>query len=313
MDWFRFYSSATNDLKLKRIAARTGQTFPHVLGVWTVVLSMASDSPIRGALLLTGNIPVTFDDVSIVTGCNVSETLQLFHESGMIHQIDGIWCVEAWDRRQFASDTSAERVRAYRDRVKSQQNGLGNDDVTLHDRDSNVTVTPPEYRVQSTDNREGAKSKKRERAPKAPPPPEIDMIRSLTGRYPDKALWPQIVAAISGKSDDVIRDAYTAWVGRGFNPTNYAWALEWVPNGIPPKPGKGKAPTVPNGLPAPEMLWGVVQAEIDRVHYSGTPNLPVPILSAIEAVGGWYTVCKCDPAGPIPARLRDAYRSAIGG
>lgn len=59
------------------------------------------------------------------------------------------------------------------------------------------------------------------------------------------------------------------------------------------------------------MVWGTVQAEIDRVHYFGTPDLPQPIMAAIEAVGGWYTVSRCDPAGAIPSRLRDAYRSAL--
>lgn len=150
--------------------------------------------------------------------------------------------------------------------------------------------------------------------PKAPPPAEIALVRSITNRYPDKALWEQIVSAVSGKSAEDIRACYTAWVARGFNPTNYAWLLEWVPNGIPTLPGRNgrNGHAIPAGLPAPEMVWGTVQAEIDRVHYFGTPNLPQPIMAAIEAVGGWYAVCKCDPGGSIPARLRDAYRSAIG-
>lgn len=157
-------------------------------------------------------------------------------------------------------------------------------------------------------------SNKKAGVPKAPPPAEIALIRSITNRYPDKALWEQIVSAVSGKSAEDIRACYTAWVARGFNPTNYAWLLEWVPNGIPTLPGRNgrNGHAIPAGLPAPEMVWGTVQAEIDRVHYFGTPNLPQPIMAAIEAVGGWYAVCKCDPGGSIPARLRDAYRSAIG-
>lgn len=158
-----------------------------------------------------------------------------------------------------------------------------------------------------------AKAKTTVRAPKVPPPAEIELIRSITNRYPDKALWDQLVVSLSGKNPETVKAAYTAWIARGFRPTNYAWALEWVPNGIPAAPGRnvpnGRA--TPNGLPSPEMVWGIVQAEIDRVHYSGTPNLPAPILAAVEAVGGWYAVCKSDPAGAIPARLRDAYRAAL--
>ena len=149
--------------------------------------------------------------------------------------------------------------------------------------------------------------------PKAPPPAEIALVRTITNRYPDKALWEQIISAVSGKSAEDIRACYTAWVARGFNPTNYAWLLEWVPNGIPALPGRNgrNGHAIPSGLPAPEMVWGTVQAEIDRVHYFGTPNLPQPIMAAVEAVGGWYAVSRCDPAGAIPSRLRDAYRSAL--
>lgn len=170
-----------------------------------------------------------------------------------------------------------------------------------------VEIAPQAARAQE--------SSKKARTTKAPPPAEIALVRSITSRYPDKTLWEPIVAAVSGKSADDIRAAYTAWVSRGFKPTNYAWLLEWVPNGIPAAPGRStvrNGHAIPNGLPQPEMVWGVVQQEIDRVHYFGTPNLPQPIMSAVEAVGGWYAVCKCDPGGSIPARLRDAYRSAIG-
>ena len=153
------------------------------------------------------------------------------------------------------------------------------------------------------------------KSPKTPPPPEIETIRAITGRYPDKVLWPQIVATVSssGKDSEYIGSLYTTWRSRGYSPTNYAWLLEWLPNGIPTTNGKGKAAKLPSGLPAPEHLWGVVQAEIDRVHSYGTPALPDQIMTAIQAVGGWYLVCKCDPEGNIPARLRDAYRSVING
>ena len=330
MDWFRFYSDAINDRKFRRIAYETQQPVATVLGIWVIVLSIASESPVRGALLI-GPLPVNENDISMAAGCNVSETFQKFCETGLVTQVDGIWCVSAWDKRQYASDVSSDRVKAYRERVKSGQNGQNPPDVTPVKRYSNVTVTPSDTDTDTdTDNKESVAysveviapqaarptktSNKKVRAPKAPPPAEIALVRTITNRYPDKALWDQIITAVSGKTETDIRAAYTTWVARGFNPTNYAWLLEWVPNGIPAAPGRNATRNghAPNGLPAPEMVWGTVQAEIDRVHYFGTPNLPQPIMSAVEAVGGWYAVCKCDPGGSIPARLRDAYRSAIG-
>jgi hypothetical protein len=250
----------------------------------------------------------------------VESIIAALSDKGMIDQ-DDRWA--SWEKRQpEREDSSTERVRRYRE----SRNGTGvtPEDVThgnavkrnaTHGNAPDTdTDTDTEKRGSATVSvKEGGAKAKRERAAKPPPPTEIETIRKVTGRYPDKVLWESIVAAISGKSEDDIRAAYTAWIGRGFNRTNYAWALEWVPNGIPSAPGKAGKATPPNGLPAPEMVWAVVQAEIDRAHYYGTPSLPAPIMAAVEAVGGWYTVAKCDPAGSIPARLRDAYRHQLGG
>lgn len=48
MQWFRFYTEAISDKKLRRIARDNNECMAYVIGVWTIVLSMASDSPIRG-------------------------------------------------------------------------------------------------------------------------------------------------------------------------------------------------------------------------------------------------------------------------
>lgn len=151
MDWFRFYSDAINDRKFRRIAYETQQPVATVLGIWTIVLSIASESPVRGALLI-GPLPANENDISMAAGCNVSETFQLFCETGLVTQVDGVWCVSAWDKRQYVSDASSDRVKAYRERVKSGQNGQNPPDVTLQERYTDVTVTPPEYRIHSTDN-----------------------------------------------------------------------------------------------------------------------------------------------------------------
>lgn len=52
-----------------------------------------------------------------------------------------------WDKRQFRNDTSAERTKAYRERLKQKELILK---ASKCDVTSDVTVTPSEYRVQST-------------------------------------------------------------------------------------------------------------------------------------------------------------------
>ena len=331
MQWFRFYSEAIRDTKLRRIARDVGQPLPYVIGVWATVLSIASESPERGVLLVSKNIPATIDDISDAAGCNVSETFQKLLVTGLVtsHVTEGetVYSVASCEKRQYDTDSSTERVRKWRE---SQKNAQSQADETLQKRFSNAPDTDTDT---DTDTDRGVSSGKErvvappsagaqapapkppKKSPKTPPPPEIETVRAITGRYPDKVLWPQIIATISssGKDSEYIGSLYTTWRSRGYSPTNYAWLLEWLPNGIPTTNGKGKAAKLPSGLPAPEHLWGVVQAEIDRVHSYGTPALPDQIMTAIQAVGGWYLVCKCDPEGNIPARLRDAYRSVING
>ena len=75
----------------------------------------------------------------------------------------------AWDKRQYRSDKSAERVRRYRKRLKEQQ------DIDMK-RYCNVTVTPPETETetetetekeQKKKNIEKKKSQKKDDAPSA--------------------------------------------------------------------------------------------------------------------------------------------------
>jgi len=153
-----------------------------------------------------------------------------------------------------------------------------------------------------------AKTSKAPKPPAEPPPAAIQALREIVGIYPPKETWDTLVAACKGKTKTELQAVYTEFRLR--TPNKHNWT--WVTDGVRSYSGKpnGKA-TTPNGLPSPETLWGTVQAEIDRVHYSGVPELPAQILSAIQAVGGWYNVCHADPDGPLPARLRDAYRSVI--
>jgi len=325
MPWFRFYSEAVRDTKLRRIARKTDRPFAETVGTWAIILSFASESPQRGQLLLSDGNPVDPDDISDVAGCNADETLQLLQSNGMITVTDGIICVSAWNKRQYESDNSTPRVNKFRDKAR-------NVSETLHGRYSNADVTPPDTDTDTdTDSKESSvvksekapliaatppKSKPEAKTPKAPKPPAepppaaIQALREIVGIYPPKATWDTLVAACKGKTKTELQAVYAEFLLRSPNKHNWTWVTEGV-RSYSGKPN-GKA-TTPNGLPSPETLWGTVQAEIDRVHYSGVPELPAPILTAIEAVGGWYTVCKADPSGSIPSRLRDAYRSVIHG
>ena len=325
MPWFRFYSEAVRDTKLRRIARKTDRPFAETIGIWAIILSFASESHQRGQLLLSDGNPVDQDDISDIAGCNADETLQQLQSNGMVTVSDGVICVSAWNKRQYESDNSTPRVNKFRDKAR-------NVSETLHERFSNADVTPPDTDTES--DTEGivasksviappmaapppkskpktAKTPKAPKPPTEPPPPAIVALHEIVGIYPPKETWDLLVNACKGKTKSDLQGVYAEFRLRTPNKHNWSWVTEGVRSYTHSGKPNGKA--TPNGLPSPEMLWGTVQAEIDRVHYSGVPELPALILEAVEAVGGWYTVCKADPSGSIPSRLRDAYRSLIGG
>lgn len=135
MDWFRFYSETIRDGKIRRVARKAGETPLHVIGVWSVLLSIASESQQRGTLLL-GNDPVTVDDIEDVTGCNVSETLQEMIQVGMLAFDGEVYSIPAWGKRQYESDNSTPRVQKHRQHKKQSE--------TLQERFRNAPETETE-------------------------------------------------------------------------------------------------------------------------------------------------------------------------
>jgi len=137
--WFRFYSETLRDRKIEHLARVTGQPKTLLLGVWVTLLSLANDSPIPGALLLTEDIPLAVNDLSMELGMDADTTggiIDALIGLRMLMLEAGVYCITNWEKRQFKSDSSQERVRAYRERKAQSQAGDGNDTVTLH-------VTPP--------------------------------------------------------------------------------------------------------------------------------------------------------------------------
>ncbi len=153
MTWFRTYSEVLSDIKFKRIARLTGQPVATIIGVWTIMLCLASDSPTRGALLFSDGTPVTNEDIADMAGCDVTVTSHVTSQMSLVTTENGVMFISNWDKRQFETDSSRSRMRRMRERQKSAKNQAESQvcDVTgpSQDRHSDNAVTP--YRVQSTD------------------------------------------------------------------------------------------------------------------------------------------------------------------
>ena len=94
-----------------------------------------------------------------ITDGELAKTKAVFLEKGFI---DEDWNLLNWNKRQFLSDSSTERVRRYRQAMKQ--------DETLHTVTRNVTVTAPD-----TDTESDTKEKKQtKQVPLAPTSGEVE-------------------------------------------------------------------------------------------------------------------------------------------
>ena len=143
-------------------------------------------------------------------------------ESGLIA---GDFQPVAWNKRQFLSDSSAERTRAYRERMAKK---VADPDMANEERHSDVTVTAQEADTETdTDTEEAKASLSPAKLPTCPHEILIDLFGKHlpTMPQPKKELW-------SGKNESAMR-ARWKWVMTAVkkNGTRYAAtreeAIDW--------------------------------------------------------------------------------------
>lgn len=75
----------------------------------------------------------------------------------------------------------------------------------------------------------------------APPPsshPAIAAMREVIGKYPNKALWEDIIVRLGTEPNIVkLKECRVAWITKGYNANAITW-LDWYFNGIPHYNGK---------------------------------------------------------------------------
>lgn len=138
--WFRFYTEAIYDRKLRKLK-------PDVRWLFVVCLSLARRSPLPGVLMLTESEPVDWDDLvdaAAMTLPAVEKGMTALDRGGLVKFDDGFlhaWFVPKWDERQYESDSSTERVKRFRER---QRNVSGNGSGTRQRQSQRQTeITPP--------------------------------------------------------------------------------------------------------------------------------------------------------------------------
>lgn len=128
--WFRFYSEAISDPKIRRLK-------PEQRWLWVAVLALARQSPEPGLLLLTADQPLGAAEVADAAALPLKATTAGLAELvnlGLLERDGDVWSVRKWAERQYESDTSTERVKKFRQRSMKRSIGVTGD----------VSVTPPD-------------------------------------------------------------------------------------------------------------------------------------------------------------------------
>lgn len=122
--WFRFYDDAINDPKILKLSDKLHR-------VWIGILCAASKND--------GELP-PLEDLALVVRMKpekLQAALESLKKSGLIDEVEAVLKPHNWDKRQFKSDVSTERVKRFRNVSKT------------------VSETPPETeQIQNTETEE---------------------------------------------------------------------------------------------------------------------------------------------------------------
>ena len=122
MQWFRCYAEIVDDEKLRLLAFEDR---------WHFIALLAC----KAAGIIGEAGPLMRRKVAVKLGLDVATLDEVVRRLSEVELIDAETLQPlAWERRQHKSDTSAERTRAYRDRLK---------------RHRDVTVTHPETETEA--------------------------------------------------------------------------------------------------------------------------------------------------------------------
>lgn len=123
--WFRFYAEFSDDPKVQMMSECMQRR-----------LAMLFCSHCKESSLSDASLAFAWR----ISLSDVEETKRVFLDSGLIRED---WRLINWDKRQFVSDSSSERVKKYRDKRQSMGLKRGSahlSDSALYDRDGNRCI-----------------------------------------------------------------------------------------------------------------------------------------------------------------------------
>lgn len=189
MQWFRFYSEALDDPKVQRLP---GDLFK----AWVNLLCLANEQEERGTLPL-------LDDIAFrlrLDHQKAEDALSGLRRAGLLeHNADtDEYRIHAWDKRQYASDVSTDRVRKFREKQRETATKRErNKSETFQKRSSNAIDTDTEQ-IQSQIQIQKQSSLGVASAPRQTPPPRPvrTVPKPKDEPAPKNPWWDALVAGI---------------------------------------------------------------------------------------------------------------------
>jgi hypothetical protein len=282
LNWFRFYTEAVADQKLRRLP-------PAQRWLWVAVLTLARQSPEPGRLVIGGNVAATLQDVSDVAAIpmpDVEAGMAAFEAQGMVAREGDVWVVVNWGKRQYESDNTTERVARWREAKRAEKAPAArpykkegrNVAPTLQQRSGNVSrnvaVTP-----QNTETESESSSPKGEGAEAPPDAWQRELFEAFEARGLDR---PDLERREGPAARDLVRkhgadltaDCWQAvQTGEYGDPNGYdlrklsfthlATTPRFVANYRDIRDGKSRAPQRANGK-APQYGMAAAKRAIER-------------------------------------------------
>lgn len=228
--WFRVYTEMVDDEKIRLLAFEDR---------WHYVAILCCKG--KGILDASPDLSMTMRKLSVKLGLTVREletVLSRLSEVGLVDAETGQ--PTGWDSRQFVSDTSTERVRAYRERMKRS----GNVAVTAQDTDTDT----------DTDTEKKPKSKAR---PSVARPHDVDegtwgdwLALRKAKRAPVTETVVKQARVEAGKANIPLTRFLEIWCARG----SQGLQADWLHAGELGQPRAGPAPQKPMGKQAQGLM-----------------------------------------------------------
>lgn len=181
--WFRFYDSVVDDPKVQRLP-------DQAFRAWVNLMCVASKND--------GKISTDLQNVAFALRVNLNkarDVLQILQSAGLIERFETGWQPHNWSTRQYASDSSAERMRRLRAKVVTPDVTV---DVTSHVQNSDA--------VDSEQNRTEQKETMSADADGVVPIPKP---KAQENRYP--ADFEQFWTAYGRRENSPKPKAFKAW------------------------------------------------------------------------------------------------------